>query len=75
MTTSVLHALATGLPTSPQIMALFPNKLWRVKTALWFRKAIMKLWPKNNLYDGAPEVWADFGSFGRKHVDINFNEQ
>ena len=33
----------------------------------------MKLWPKNNLYDGAPEVWADFGSFGRKHVDINFN--
>jgi len=74
MTTSVLHALATGLPTITTNHGAFSEQIVEGKNGFMVSEGDYRALAERIIYMMEhPEVWADFGRFGRKHVDVNFN--
>ncbi len=74
MTTSVLHALATGLPAITTNHGAFSEQIVEGKNGFMVPEGDYEALAEKIIYMMEhPEIWADFGRFGRKHVDANFN--
>ncbi|MBX4189721.1 glycosyltransferase [Candidatus Parcubacteria bacterium] len=74
MTTSVLQALATGLPAITSDHGAFSEQIVDGKNGFLFPEGDYKaLADKIIYYMDHPELWGSFGSFGRKLVEENFN--
>jgi len=74
MTTSVLHALATGLPTITTNHGAFSEQIVDGKNGFMVDEGDYKVLAEKILFMmDHPELWPSFGNFGREHVKKNFN--
>lgn len=74
MTTSVLHALATGLPTITTNHGAFSEQIVEGRNGFMVNEGdYQALAEKILLMMEHSELWPFFGSFGREHVKKNFN--
>lgn len=74
MTTSVLQALATGLPTITTNHGAFSEQIIDGKNGFMVGEGDYQALAEKIIYMMEhPELWASFGHFGREHVLKNFN--
>lgn len=74
MTTSVLHALATGLPTITTDHGAFSDQIVEGKNGFLVPEGDYKALADKIIYMmDHPGIWPDLGKSGRKHVDVHFN--
>ena len=74
MTTSVLHALATGLPVITTNHGAFSEQIVDGKNGFMVDEGDYKAFAEKILFMiDHPELWPSFGHFGREHVKNNFN--
>ena len=76
MTTSVMQALATGLPTITTRHSAFSDQIKDGKNGFLVDEGDYKKLAKKILYYmERPEIWAEFGKFGRKHIMKSYNSK
>ena len=69
MTTSVMQALATGLPTIATRHSAFPDQIIENKNGFLVPEGDYKALAERILYYmNHPGLWLEFSKFGRKHV-------
>ena len=74
MTTSVLHALATGLPVITTNHGAFSEQIVEGKNGFMVDEGDYQALADKILFMmDHPELWPSFGHFGREHVKKNFN--
>ncbi len=74
MTTSVLQALATGLPAITTDHGAFSEQIIDGKNGFLVPEGDYKALANKILYYmDHPELWASFGQFGRELVSKNYN--
>lgn len=76
MTTSVIQALATGLPVIATRHSAFPDQIKEGQNGFLVDEGdYKKLAEKILYYMNHPEMWPKFGRFGRKHVMKTYNSK
>ena len=74
MTTSVLHALATGLPTITTNHGAFSEQIVEGKNGFMVDEGDYRALADKILFMMEnQELWPSMGHFGREHVKKNFN--
>jgi len=74
MTTSVLHALATGLPTITSNHGAFSEQIIEGQNGFMVNEGDYEALAQKILFMVEhPELWPSLGRFGRDHVKKNFN--
>lgn len=74
MTTSVLHALATGLPTITTNHGAFSEQIVEGKNGLMVDEGDYRALADKILFMMEnQELWPSMGHFGREHVKKKFN--
>jgi len=74
MTTSVLHALATGLPTITTNHGAFFEQIIEGKNGFMVDEGDYKALAEKILFMmDHSELWPSLGHFGREHVKKNFD--
>lgn len=74
MTTSVLHALATGLPTITTNHGAFSEQIVEGKNGFMVDEGDFHALAEKILFMMEhSELWPSLGNFGREHVKKNFN--
>ena len=74
MTTSVLHALATGLPAITTNHGAFSEQIVEGKNGFMVDEGDYQALADKILFMmDHSELWPSFGHFGREHVEKNFN--
>lgn len=76
MTTAVLQALATGLPTVTTNHGAFSEQIIEGKNGFMVDEGDYEALAEKILYMmDHPELWPEFGRYGRKHVEEKFNSK
>jgi colanic acid/amylovoran biosynthesis glycosyltransferase len=76
MTTSVMQALATGLPAITTRHSAFPDQIKDGKNGFLVDEGDYKaLADKILYYMDHPEIWPKLGRFGREHIMKNYNSK
>ena len=74
MTTSVMQALATGLPVIATLQSAFPDQIKEGKNGFLVPEGDYKLLAEKILYYMDHRgIWSEFSKFGRKHVLENYD--
>jgi len=74
MTTAVLQALVTGLPAITTRHGAFSEQIKEGKNGFMVDEGDYRVLAEKILYlMDHPELWPEFGRFGREHVLKNFN--
>lgn len=74
MTTSVMQAQATGLPAITTDHSAFPDQIKDGKNGFLVPEGDYKALAEKILYlMDHPELWPEFGRFGREHVLKNYD--
>lgn len=76
MTTSVMQALATGLPAIATRHSGFPDQIKDGKNGFLVEEGDYKELAGKILYMlDHPEIWPEFGRFGRAHILENYDSK
>lgn len=76
MTTSVMQAMATGLPAITTDHSAFPDQIIDGKNGFLVKEGDYEALAEKILYMiDHPELWPEFGRFGREHIKKNYDSK
>jgi colanic acid/amylovoran biosynthesis glycosyltransferase len=76
MTTSIIQAMATGLPAITTNHSAFPDQIKEGRNGFLVSEGDFEALAEKILYMmDHPELWPEFGRFGREHVQKNYDSK